>query len=122
MFFLNSVLLTILCRKDGDDKSAGRLGDPVCDAYCYDIIGDGKAFISVADGCNWGPKPLEAARIATTTFQESARKNYSKFSNVRETGRLLLRSFMDAHTKILEAPLGVSIAIFLCVSLLTYYL
>jgi len=93
-------------RKEGDDKSAGRLGDPVCDAYCFDIIGEGKAFISVADGCNWGPKPLEASRLATTTFQEAARKNYSKFSTVRETGRLLLRSFLDAHTKILEAPLG----------------
>jgi len=93
-------------KKDGEEKNTGRLGDPICDAFCFDIIGQGRAFISVADGCNWGPKPLEAARIATTTFQESARKNCSKFTTVRETGRLLLRSFMDAHTKILEAPLG----------------
>lgn len=93
-------------RKEGEEKSTGRLGDPICDAYCFDIIGTGRAFLSVADGCNWGPKPLEAARIATTTFQESARKNCAKFTTVRETGRLLLRSFMDAHTKILEAPLG----------------
>lgn len=93
-------------KKDGEEKNTGRLGDPICDAYCFDIVGGGKSFISVADGCNWGPKPLEAARIATTTFQEAARKNYSKFTTVRETGRLLLRSFMDAHTKILEAPLG----------------
>jgi len=93
-------------KKDGEEKSTGRLGDPICDAYCFDIIGGGKAFISVADGCNWGPKPLEAAKIATTTFQESARKHHSEFTTIRETGRLLLRSFLDAHTKILEAPLS----------------
>jgi len=55
---------------------------------------------------NWGPKPLEAARLATTTFMEEARKNYDKFTTVRETGRYLLRSFLNAHTKILEAPLA----------------
>jgi len=92
-------------KDDGEDRGNERLGDPICDCYSFDVLGGPAVSVAIADGCNWGPKPLEAAKIACLTFHESSRKNASKFTSIRETGRLLLKSFSEAHTAILQAPL-----------------
>jgi len=95
-------------RRSNTKDTAGpkeRLGDPICDHYGFELVGDGLCFVTIADGCNWGVKPLEAAQIACATFHSSAKKKAHKFTTVRATGRLLLKCFAEAHTTILEAPL-----------------
>jgi hypothetical protein len=37
-----------------------RDGDPICDRFAVELYSN-RAIIAVADGCNWGKRPLEAA-------------------------------------------------------------
>jgi len=94
-------------KKTGDpsDEEGVKLGDPICDVFGYEVYESKNIIMSIADGCNWGPKPFEAARIAVTVFHEEMSKKLGNISTVRKTGKLLIRAFMSAHTRILQAPL-----------------
>ena len=56
---------------DGDSTSlyqhvtsnGGHYGDPIADIYAL-VARPNNAILVVADGCNWGPKPRQAARCA----------------------------------------------------------
>jgi hypothetical protein len=46
-------------RTEDDSDDEEKLGDPICDRYGFEIFEQGVAVVSLADGCNWGPKPFE---------------------------------------------------------------
>jgi len=91
--------------KNGQKSSSKeRLGDPICDCYGFEVVGTHQAVVSLADGCNWGPRPLEAARVAVTYFHKYVKKNLHTVTTVREGGFLLLHALAEAQRKILSAP------------------
>jgi hypothetical protein len=92
--------------EEGVEESDERLGDPICDCFSFETFQHSTAIISVADGCNWGPKPLEAARVGTTVFQEYMKKKIPKIDSIRKAGYYLIQAFSHAHVKILRAPLA----------------
>ncbi len=47
-----------------------RDGDPVCDSYCVQLLEDNVIIAVVADGCNWGKRPMEASNRAKSAFVE----------------------------------------------------
>lgn len=91
--------------KAGEPQSKERLGDPICDCFAFDVFADGQAIVAAADGCNWGTKPLEAARIACEAFHSYTREHLVDFVTIRDAGRLLVKAFCHAHVSILQAPL-----------------
>lgn len=50
---------------------------------------------------------LQAARIAVTVFQEEMTKRLPEIDDIRKAGKFLVKAFMHAHTRILQAPLKV---------------
>lgn len=58
--------------------------------------------MALADGCNWGEKPKEAARIATKQIAEHVEKHGSAIKNTMQAGEVLLHGFMVAHKNILD--------------------
>ncbi|KAL6059374.1 PPM-type phosphatase domain-containing protein [Balamuthia mandrillaris] len=83
-------------------KSSERVGDPICDSYAVQVLPH-HTIMAVADGCNWGEKPKEASRLACSSFIEYFRSSFDKMSTLKDVGRVLLRAFARAHTKILES-------------------
>eukprot|EP01087_Luapelamoeba_hula_P001505 TRINITY_DN1120_c1_g1_i2.p1 TRINITY_DN1120_c1_g1~~TRINITY_DN1120_c1_g1_i2.p1 ORF type:complete len:300 (+),score=46.32 TRINITY_DN1120_c1_g1_i2:209-1108(+) len=95
-------------RKEGEAQPAvgnERMGDPICDCYGFEVL-DAMLVASLADGCNWGPKPHEASRTACRSFHEHIRTHSENFTTIREAGHQLLKGFSHAHTNILKAPLA----------------
>jgi len=94
-------------KKPGDpaEEDGVKLGDPICDTYSFEVFDSKNVVFAVADGCNWGPKPLEAARISSTVFQEHMKSKLPRIDSVRKAGKCLVKAFMQAHTRILQAPL-----------------
>jgi len=56
----------------------------------------------LADGCNWGLKPREAAVLASNTFINHMANKIPILTDTHEIGIELLRGFMMAHAKIIE--------------------
>jgi len=56
----------------------------------------------VADGCNWGPKPREAAMKATEAFVDYIEARQHELTEIPESGHFILRAFSAAHEKIIE--------------------
>ncbi|KAH3767128.1 cyclophilin B [Pelomyxa schiedti] len=90
-----------------DLKANLQVGSPICDCYTACLCPAGSAFISIADGCNWGAKPREAACRASSAFVNYLLENYI-FRNdsdlhktsVREYGALMLQALAHAHNSI----------------------
>eukprot|EP00324_Dicrateria_rotunda_P005514 CAMPEP_0206167608 /NCGR_PEP_ID=MMETSP1474-20131121/28954_1 /ASSEMBLY_ACC=CAM_ASM_001110 /TAXON_ID=97495 /ORGANISM="Imantonia sp., Strain RCC918" /LENGTH=400 /DNA_ID=CAMNT_0053572375 /DNA_START=30 /DNA_END=1229 /DNA_ORIENTATION=+ len=79
----------------------GRSGDPICDRFYLQLYEE-TSIICLADGCNWGIKPREAAILACNeivTFL-SSRINTCVFTS--DITNLLLKALMRAHSKILD--------------------
>ncbi len=100
---------------DTSEEDGVKLGDPICDTYSFEAFDSKNVIFAVADGCNWGPKPLEAARIASTVFQDYMKSKLPRIDSVRKAGKCLVKAFMQAHTRILQAPLKVADRVFVCV-------
>lgn len=56
----------------------------------------------LADGCNWGEKPKEAAKIATKQMVEHMKTHGGSIKNTMQAGEVLLHGFMTAHKTILD--------------------
>eukprot|EP01113_Clastostelium_recurvatum_P019328 TRINITY_DN2278_c1_g1_i3.p1 TRINITY_DN2278_c1_g1~~TRINITY_DN2278_c1_g1_i3.p1 ORF type:complete len:426 (-),score=78.94 TRINITY_DN2278_c1_g1_i3:30-1307(-) len=80
-----------------------RDGDPNADRH-YMLVHGTRTLIAVADGCNWGMRPYNAAKAAISAlgnyFIESDR--ISHIANVQEAGHYLLRAFSEAHNHIIK--------------------
>lgn len=90
--------------KSKDDGVKGvRLGDPICDCFGIQLY-ENRTICAVADGCNWGEEPREAARLACRTFLEYLKNKSDQILTLREAGHFLLRAFAHAHSSILQSP------------------
>ena len=51
----------VIADRDGRAQITDRLqGDPICDQFCVERF-PSHSIVAIADGCNWGPKPRDAA-------------------------------------------------------------
>jgi hypothetical protein len=76
-----------------------RQGDPICDRFLVHLL-ENRTVISVADGCNWGKLPSEAAGNASSSFMRYMRNVHDKLVTTRKTARYLIRAFAEAHDSI----------------------
>jgi len=77
-----------------------REGDPICDRFNVHLL-QNRVVVSVADGCNWGKRPAEAAGNASSSFMRYIRSVQSKLVTTRKAARYLIRAFAQAHDDIL---------------------
>lgn len=78
----------------------GRSGDPICDRFQVALF-ESCSIISVADGCNWGAKPREAAMLASNEVVAHITEQLEQLKDSIDVGRALLTAFMLAHEKIM---------------------
>eukprot|EP01111_Echinosteliopsis_oligospora_P010742 TRINITY_DN3407_c0_g1_i1.p1 TRINITY_DN3407_c0_g1~~TRINITY_DN3407_c0_g1_i1.p1 ORF type:complete len:354 (+),score=93.88 TRINITY_DN3407_c0_g1_i1:108-1169(+) len=76
-----------------------RDGDPIADRL-YVQLNPNRAFIAVADGCNWGPRPHRAAKDAIEAVSRYMADKEAHITDVHDAGHFLLRSFSEAHKRI----------------------
>jgi len=77
-----------------------RQGSPICDQYYVQAQPD-RLFVCVADGCNWGERPRDAARAAAKAFVTFAVEHFIASYDVRECGKMLLSAMKSAHNSII---------------------
>lgn len=78
-----------------------RQGDPICDRYKAHLHSNG-SIMALADGCNWGRLPYEAAVRATETFVDFLAQNVGHITSLRGAGPFLLAALTRAHNSITE--------------------
>ncbi|GAM21594.1 hypothetical protein SAMD00019534_047690 [Acytostelium subglobosum LB1] len=96
----------IVCCKSNSsypmNESCGkRQGDPICDKFKAAVYRD-NMIVSLADGCNWGRLPFEAATRATDAFMSFMEENYHEINTVRKAGSFLLGAITAAHKGIIS--------------------
>ena len=101
--------------------TAIRLGDPVCDCYGLQLYAN-RTVIAIADGCNWGEAPREAARIACRGFLDHLQRKEIVVPFDRRTlpniSSEVLKAVARAHTMVLFLlslslfPLSLSLSLF----------
>mmetsp|Transcript_25870 Transcript_25870/g.36385 ORF Transcript_25870/g.36385 Transcript_25870/m.36385 type:complete len:506 (+) Transcript_25870:477-1994(+) len=79
-----------------------RDGDPICDSYCVQLLENNITIAVVADGCNWGRRPMEASNIAKTSFVEYLRNHCAEISDLQDCGHFLLQAISYCHSKVIE--------------------
>ncbi|EGC38022.1 hypothetical protein DICPUDRAFT_97029 [Dictyostelium purpureum] len=77
-----------------------RAGDPIADRYTCAVYNN-RLIACLADGCNWGEKPKEAAQNASTAFIEYVTSQNDSMTNVKEVGKILYQGFECAHKSIM---------------------
>lgn len=79
-----------------------RDGEPICDSFCVNLLEDSASICVIADGCNWGRRPMEASNAAKDAFIEYMRAKLSEISDLRDAGHYLIQSLSYCHYKICE--------------------
>jgi serine/threonine protein phosphatase PrpC len=77
----------------------------ICDWFRVRLLPPlNRAIITIADGCNWGMRPREAAQRACHAFVEflAQPKVQSEIRDTQDCKHFLLRAMAKAHDKILE--------------------
>eukprot|EP00026_Physarum_polycephalum_P008264 Phypoly_transcript_08345.p1 GENE.Phypoly_transcript_08345~~Phypoly_transcript_08345.p1 ORF type:complete len:424 (+),score=60.08 Phypoly_transcript_08345:205-1476(+) len=82
-----------------------REGDPIADRYGAQIFSN-RIIAAVADGCNWGTKPKEAAVRAESAFIEYVHAQNENITDIHKAGLVLINAFEYAHNSILEGKAG----------------
>ncbi|KAK5577551.1 hypothetical protein RB653_002494 [Dictyostelium firmibasis] len=77
-----------------------RAGDPIADRYTCAVYNN-RLITCLADGCNWGQKPKEAAQNASTAFIDYVISKNDEMTNVKEVGKILFNAFECAHKSIM---------------------
>merc|ERR1712137_1175832 len=80
-----------------------REGEPICDQYRV-FLTPTYALIAVADGCNWGKAPAQAAAKSAKTFIDYLKRNRDLFLNSSRVSRLCLEGLAAAHDSIIAGP------------------
>ncbi|KYQ94484.1 protein phosphatase 2C-related protein [Tieghemostelium lacteum] len=78
-----------------------RDGDPIADRYTC-VVYNNRLVTCLADGCNWGEKPKQAAQRASQAFIDHVMSRNDEITNVKEAGRILFDAFENAHKNILD--------------------
>lgn len=79
-----------------------REGSPICDQYSVRIFPTRIVGV-IADGCNWGPPPRDAARAASSAFVRYLANHQGEIKDVQHAGRLILRALSVAHSEIINS-------------------
>jgi serine/threonine protein phosphatase PrpC len=77
------------------------MGDPICDRFYLQLY-ENASLVALADGCNWGMKPREAAMLASNELITYISAHLHCFKDTRGVALALLKAFMRAHQKIIE--------------------
>lgn len=81
--------------------SGDKDGDPIADKLFVQMH-DNRAMVAVADGCNWGKRPQMAARDAVAAMSLYLADKQSMIHTLQDAGHYLLRSFAEAHKRIVS--------------------
>lgn len=74
-------------------------GEPIADRL-YVQVHENRALVAVADGCNWGKRPQMAAKDAVSAVTGYLAEKQEMIRDVQDAGHFLLRSFAEAHKRI----------------------
>jgi len=77
-----------------------RHGDPNADIAWLRLYSN-RALVAVADGCNWGSRPRQAAHSAIQALKSYLAPRH-RISDLQEAAHYLLRAFAEADRKIME--------------------
>ncbi|EGC32458.1 hypothetical protein DICPUDRAFT_49599 [Dictyostelium purpureum] len=98
------VYKNLICAKSGSSYpkhfTGRRIGDPICDRFKA-IVYKEKLLVTLADGCNWGRLPYEAATKATDGFLSFLVENHHEINTIRKAGSFLLAAMTAAHKAII---------------------
>lgn len=75
---------------------------PICDCFALQYYEDNSFISAIADGCNWGNRPKEAAVKAITAFLRYMDERKVFIHDTKELGHYLLRGFAEAHKEIIQ--------------------
>jgi hypothetical protein len=78
-----------------------RDGDPIADKLFCGITTN-RVVVAMADGCNWGSRPEQAAIKATTAVKNYLQDRQEHIRDLSDLGHYLYRSFCVAHNSIIE--------------------
>jgi serine/threonine protein phosphatase PrpC len=81
-------------------KDDTREGDPICDYFATRLY-ENRSILAVADGCNWGPAPAEAAQRSATAFVDYMARHQESVQRVDQIAHLILEAFAEAHDAII---------------------
>eukprot|EP01113_Clastostelium_recurvatum_P027817 TRINITY_DN3367_c0_g1_i2.p1 TRINITY_DN3367_c0_g1~~TRINITY_DN3367_c0_g1_i2.p1 ORF type:complete len:497 (+),score=63.64 TRINITY_DN3367_c0_g1_i2:58-1548(+) len=81
-------------------ESNARQGDPIADRYALKVYSNGVIF-ALADGCNWGRLPCEAASRASESFVEFLSLQLHRMLDSFAVAPLLLSALTNAHQSII---------------------
>jgi C2 domain len=84
---------------DADMKA--RSGDPICDWYSCVAYGN-RTLMAVADGCNWGPAPREAAQRASRASVSFLYEHQDRIGTLLDAALYTVRSVMVAHRRVFD--------------------
>ena len=76
-----------------------REGDPICDQLVVDRFPNQTLF-ALADGCNWGWKPRNAAHAASQRFVAYVAAQQSALQTSQSAAKSILQGFNQAHNKV----------------------
>lgn len=86
-----------------------RDGHPICDQYMARFFPN-RIVASIADGCNWGNLPRDAARRAIKAFVDYMCAHQNMVREVAHAGTLVLRAFAMAQAAVIgddpDTPVG----------------
>lgn len=74
-------------------------GEPIADKLFVQVH-ENRAIVAVADGCNWGKRPQAAAKDAVSALAWYLTDKQEMIRDLQDAGHYLLRSFAEAHKKI----------------------
>ncbi|KAH3766905.1 1-phosphatidylinositol 4,5-bisphosphate phosphodiesterase delta-4 [Pelomyxa schiedti] len=84
-----------------DRKTKVHLGSPICDRYHIAAFHDRLAYC-IADGCNWGNAPREAAIKVTNTFIRMVSDDISYIKTTKDAGFMMARGLICGNRSISE--------------------
>jgi hypothetical protein len=99
LLFTHAVrVCSFVASEQGESK---RYGDPICDQFRINLY-ENRAIVCIADGCNWGPKVLEAATRACDEFVDVMHAALLTFTETKQSKTVLTAALQAAHMKIFE--------------------
>ena len=83
-----------------------RLGDPICDVFRV-LLYPNRSLVCVADGCNWGAKPLAAAVAAVSGFTNYIKKYQMNAAATQDLAACMIRALAMAQHEIVKDKVDV---------------
>eukprot|EP01101_Sappina_pedata_P006045 TRINITY_DN290_c2_g1_i1.p1 TRINITY_DN290_c2_g1~~TRINITY_DN290_c2_g1_i1.p1 ORF type:complete len:824 (-),score=203.32 TRINITY_DN290_c2_g1_i1:579-3050(-) len=78
-----------------------REGDPICDRFGISLHSN-RCIFAIADGCNWGKRPANAALAANSAFMKYISKKQHKIDDTQKAGKYLIRAFAESHQAVIH--------------------